>query len=113
MTSKAGLKPRLKALFNQYTYTPLEITAAGARLTRISVSTLNGWLLQNGPTFPSVVRQLVRDEYCIYFSSDIGASVAAIISRVAAENDALIDLRVERPSLEDRFIELTNTGAAR
>ena len=95
------------------TGTPLEITAAGAGLTRISVSTQNGWLLQNKPAFPSVVRQLVRDEYCIYFSSDIGASVAAIISRVAAEKDALIDLRVERPSLEDRFIELTNTGAAR
>jgi hypothetical protein len=29
---------------------------------------------------------------------------------VEAENDTLIDLRVERPSLEERFLELTTPG---
>jgi hypothetical protein len=42
--------------------------------------------------------------------------VTAIIAHVEANDDALIDLRVERPSLEDRFLEITdsaNTGGAR
>lgn len=91
--------------------TPLEITATGAGLTRISVNTQNGSLLKENPSIPGLVRSLVREDYGIYFSSDIGKSVAAIITFVGAQGDTLIDLRVERPSLEDRFLELTNSGA--
>jgi ABC-2 type transport system ATP-binding protein len=43
--------------------------------------------------------------------------VSAIIAHIEAQGDTLIDLRVERPSLEDRFLEITrtegtNTGGA-
>ena len=40
-------------------------------------------------------------------------TVPAILARIAGSDDKLIDLRVERPSLEERFLELTNTGGAR
>ena len=33
-------------------------------------------------------------------------------SAIEAQQDTLIDLRVERPSLEDRFLEITQYGAA-
>jgi hypothetical protein len=33
--------------------------------------------------------------------------VAAILAHLKAKNDKLIDLRVERPSLEERFLEIT------
>jgi ABC-2 type transport system ATP-binding protein len=59
---------------------------------------------------PAVSQQLVKDEYAIYFSSNIGQTVAALISAIEAERDELLDLRVERPSLEDRFLELTDGG---
>ena len=95
------------------TGSPRELTATGAGLTKISVRTTNSSLLDSDPTFPAVNRRVVKDEYSIYFSTDIGPSVAAIINHVKARKDTLIDLRVERPSLEDRFLEIINTGRTR
>ena len=92
--------------------TPLEITATGAGLTKISVRTQNGSLAAPGVSFPAVSQHTVKDEYSIYFSSDIGPTVSAIIAHIEAQGDTLIDLRVERPSLEDRFLEITSTGVA-
>lgn len=91
--------------------TPMEITATGAGMTKVSVRTQNNGLLMNGSGFPAVVRHGVKDEYAIYYSEDIGRTVSAIIQSVDSHNDSLIDLRVERPSLEDRFLELTDTRA--
>jgi ABC-2 type transport system ATP-binding protein len=92
--------------------TPLEITATGAGLTKISVRTQTSSLSAANVTFPAVSQHMLKDEYNIYFSSDIGPTVSAIIAHIAANGDTLIDLRVERPSLEDRFLEITNTGVA-
>lgn len=91
--------------------TPLAITATGAGLTKISVNTKSSTLLSNHHHFPAVSQQAVKEEYAIYFSTDIGQTVAALIAYVQSQGDALIDLRVQRPSLEDRFLELTNGGA--
>jgi len=90
--------------------TPLEITAAGAGLTKISVRTQASKLLDSEVTFPAVTYSTTLDDYSIYFSKDIGPTVSAIISHIETQKDALIDLRVERPSLEDRFLEITSTG---
>jgi ABC-2 type transport system ATP-binding protein len=87
--------------------TPLEITATGAGLTKVSVHTRDALLLANHHTFPAVSQRLLKDEYAIYFSRDIGQTVAALIDYVSVNGDELLDLRVERPSLEDRFLELT------
>jgi len=54
-----------------------------------------------------------KEEYEIFFSTDIGPTVSAIIAQVQSSQDTLIDLRVERPSLEDRFLEITTMGGAR
>ncbi len=90
--------------------TPMAITATGAGLTKISVNTRTAFLLNNNHVFPAVNQHLVKDEYAIYFSTNIGQTVAALISTIETEGDELLDLRVERPSLEDRFLELTNGG---
>ena len=92
------------------TGTPLELTATGAGLTKVSVRTEGSSLSDPGTTFPVVSQQVFKDEYAIYFSTDIGPTVSAIIAHVDAQKDTLIDLRVERPSLEDRFLEITTTG---
>jgi ABC-2 type transport system ATP-binding protein len=91
------------------TGTPLEITATGAGLTKISVRTGNSSMSDPGLTFPAVSHQLSKEAYNIYFSTDIGPTVSAIIAHVEVCGDTLIDLRVERPSLEDRFLEITST----
>ena len=93
--------------------TPIEITSEGAGLTKVSVRTQRSSLSEPGVSFPAVSQQASKDEYSIYFSTDIGPTVAAIISHIQTQQDALIDLRVERPSLEDRFLEITTSGGDR
>jgi ABC-2 type transport system ATP-binding protein len=90
--------------------TPMDITASGAGLTKISVRTEKSCLLAAEISFPAVSQQTAKEEYSIYFSSNIGPTVAAIIAYIEKQGDSLIDLRVERPSLEDRFLEITNNG---
>jgi len=92
--------------------TPMEITATGAGLTKISARTQGGCLSASGNPFPAVSQHTFKDDYNIYFSADIGPTVSALIAYIQAQGDTLIDLRVERPSLEDRFIEITKTGVA-
>jgi ABC-2 type transport system ATP-binding protein len=93
--------------------TPMEITATGAGLTKVSVRTGASSLSEPGLTFPAVSQQISKDEYNIYFSTDIGPTVAAVIAHVEGQEDTLIDLRVERPSLEDRFLEITSAEHSR
>jgi ABC-2 type transport system ATP-binding protein len=52
----------------------------------------------------------MKDEYHVYYSTDIGPTVQAIIAHIEGRGDKLVDLRVERPSLEERFLEITNVG---
>jgi len=92
------------------TGTPRELTATGAGLTKVSVLTEGHSLSETSVTFPGVSQQAFKDEYAIYYSTDPGPTVAAIIARIEAQGDTLIDLRVERPSLEERFLEITGTG---
>jgi ABC-2 type transport system ATP-binding protein len=91
---------------------PMEITATGAGLTKVSVHTENSSLSDPDATFPAVSQRGSNDEYSVFFSTDIGPTVSAIISHIEAQGDALIDLRVERPSLEDRFLEITTNGGS-
>jgi ABC-2 type transport system ATP-binding protein len=90
--------------------TPMEITAAGSGLTKVSVYTKDSSLSDPTIIFPAVKQRRAKDQYDIFFSTDIGPTVSAIIAKIEAQGDTLIDLRVERPSLEDRFLEITTTG---
>lgn len=92
--------------------TPIEITATGAGLTKVSVHTQDASLSDPNITFPAVRQRVTKDGYEVFYSSDIGPTVSAIIARIETQGDALIDLRVERPSLEDRFLEITNHRSA-
>ena len=90
--------------------TPREITATGAGLTRISVRTQGDSLGDVGLELPAVEHSGHDEDYRIFFSTDIGPTVAAVIGHVQTQGDTLIDLRVERPSLEERFLEITGAG---
>jgi ABC-2 type transport system ATP-binding protein len=111
MAEAEQLSDRVAILLNgrlAATGTPLELTTAGAGLTKISVHTKANILQANGYIFPAVSQRLLKENYAIYFSEDISQTVPALIDYVQDQDDELIDLRVERPSLEDRFLELTN-----
>ena len=95
------------------TGTPLELTATGAGFTKVSVRTKSSSLSNPELNFPAVRKRISKDEYVIYYSTDIGPTVSAIITYIEAQKDTLVDLRVERPSLEDRFLEITTPGGVR
>jgi ABC-2 type transport system ATP-binding protein len=86
---------------------PIELTATGAGFTKISVRTEGALLHQTEVTFPGVRQHIQKEEYIIFFTTEPGPTVSAIIEYLNTHNDPLIDLRVERPSLEDRFLEIT------
>jgi ABC-2 type transport system ATP-binding protein len=92
--------------------TPRELTAAGSGLTKVSVSSEQSALQKDGANLPAVQQRLIKEEYAIYYSSDPGPTVAAILDYLKPQGDKLIDLRVERPSLEERFLEITDVSRA-
>jgi ABC-2 type transport system ATP-binding protein len=76
----------------------------------VSVRTEDSLLHKNGRPFPGVSKHLVNEEYAIYYSTDPAPTVTALLDYVRQNGDHLIDLRVERPSLEERFLEITQIG---
>ncbi len=92
------------------TGTPRELTATGSGLTKVSVRTEESCLAADDILLPAVQQRLLKEDYAIYFSTDPGPTVAAILDFIKAHDDKLVDLRVERPSLEERFLEITDGG---
>jgi ABC-2 type transport system ATP-binding protein len=91
--------------------TPREITATGAGLTKISVHTEHA-SLSEAVSFPGVNQKTAKDGYEVYYTTDTAATISALLDYVKSHQDTLEDLRVERPSLEDRFLEITSRPEA-
>lgn len=87
--------------------TPHEITSTGAEFTKISVQTSESSLSELS-SLPAVSQHASREAYDIYYTRDVAMTVSAILEHIQYRHDTLIDLRVERPSLEDRFLEITS-----
>jgi ABC-2 type transport system ATP-binding protein len=86
---------------------PRQLTAAGNHRTRVSVCTENGSLAARPVDFPEAVHAGGAEGYVVYRSANPGKTVAAILSWLESAGDPLMDLRVERPTLEERFLEIT------
>lgn len=95
------------------TGTPNELTATGAGLTKVSVRTEGGCLTRREVAFQGVRRCTQHDDYAVYFTTNVGPTVQGILSYIEVAGDVLVDLRVERPTLEERFLEITRTGGSR
>ena len=110
MAEAEQLSDRLAILLNGkivVTGTPMEITATGTELTKISVRTQNGSMHHLRNTCSTINHSITKDDYTYIFCQEIGDTVTAILTHIEAQDDTLIDLRVERPSLEERFLEIT------
>jgi ABC-2 type transport system ATP-binding protein len=92
---------------------PRQLTAAGGKKTRILVATENGYLPVRKASFPDAVFEGSVDGYATYISASPGKTVSAILAWLDEAGDPLIDLRVERPSLEERFLEITKSEEKR
>ena len=90
--------------------TPREITATGAAMTKVSVATEDGVFATGAVSLAAAALRDATGGYAVYNSSDPAATVAALLAELTSRGDRLVDLRVERPSLEERFIEITGGG---
>jgi ABC-2 type transport system ATP-binding protein len=89
--------------------TPEEVTAASLSETRITLRTRKGSLLPGRDTGDA---RFIGETggYGVWLCRDAADSVMRLLQQVKDSGDAVEDLRVERPSLEERFLELVNGG---
>jgi len=90
--------------------TPREITATGASMTKVSVATEDGVFASGAVSLAAAALRDATGGYAVYYSSDPATTVAALLAELTSRGDRLVDLRVERPSLEERFLEITGGG---
>lgn len=88
--------------------TPAQVTAAGSQETKISIHTEKNSLL---PGHDTAHARFVaeRDGYGIWASGRVSKAVPMLLKIIEDNGDNVIDLRVERPSLEERFLEIVGT----
>lgn len=91
---------------------PRELTSQGEGRTRISVSTTHNFFLLGAPVLPEAERLPCEGAYAMYRSSDPATTLSALLASLAVSGDELLDLRVERPSLEERFLEIVRRKSA-
>lgn len=90
---------------------PRELTGSGDGLTKVSIRTERMSVLDTQLPGGVTLTSTPQDGYAVAFTADPGSAVAVLLDSAKAEEDPLIDLRVERPSLEERFLELTEVTA--
>jgi len=84
---------------------PREITSTGKGWTKILVKTVGSSL--EGKKFPGLLEKEETDGYRVFFTSQVREALNMILKAVETEKDEFVDLRVERPTLEEKFVELT------
>lgn len=89
---------------------PDELTSTGEGLTTVSVRTTKGTFLRSDHAFAGAERRSVEGDYARWLSTDPAATVTELLELLTSSSDELVDLRVTRPSLEERFLELIRSG---
>ncbi len=92
--------------------TPEQITVAGGQDTRVRLRTARGSLLPGGDVGTAVFVG-EKDNYLEWSCRAAADAVIEILGRVRDAEDTVEDLRVERPSLEERFLELAKEGESK
>ncbi len=64
---------------------PTDLTAAGDGFTKVSVRSERSLLQQNNVNFPAVQQKAVKEDYAIYFSTDPGPTVTAILDHLDSQ----------------------------
>ena len=88
--------------------TPNEIITSGDGKVRIHVKTQKDYLSDLHLEQVQIMKD--TEGYSVFDTEDIEGAITQILSHIKSKGDKLLDLRVERPSLEDRFINITRNG---
>jgi ABC-2 type transport system ATP-binding protein len=85
-----------------------EIITSGSRIIKIFVKTMKASI--SGLKQLPVLKIEHKDEYIIYHCEDIEEVLHKVLFHIRTNGDKLLDLRVERPSLEESFLNITKLG---
>ncbi len=89
--------------------TPEQVTAAGSAQTRITLRTRHNSLLkQGGIRLATYLNE--TEGYAQWLCRDTAPAVMELLGAAMEAGDPVDDLRVERPSLEERFLEIVEGG---
>lgn len=86
---------------------PAELVARARALPRIEVRTARPVAPAHASSLRGVVSSGESGGACWLETSDVGATVTALMGRLEADANALLDIHIRRPTLEDVFVELT------
>ncbi len=89
---------------------PEELIAQSKALPRIAIRTAQPVDLDQLRKLPSVAEAEILDGKTLIRTSNVGRAVVEIAQFIDAQKNELLDLNVQRPSLEDVFIELTGSS---
>lgn len=89
--------------------TPEQVTAAGNAETRITLRTKAQSLLP-GRNIGEARFYAEKEGFGVWLCRDAAAAVMNLLQAVKVNGDTVEDLRVERPTLEERFLEIVEGG---
>lgn len=85
--------------------TPNDIITSANRDIRILVKTRDNSLIKLN--LPQIIQSKQKNEYVVFKCEDIEEGLSEILTYIKASNDKILDLNVERTSLEERFMDIT------
>ena len=86
---------------------PAELIARARARPRVEVRTARAIAPVDASSLRGVVGTGVSGDACWLETADVSATITALMSRLEAEHNALLEIQIRRPSLEDVFVELT------
>lgn len=84
---------------------PSDVAVAGSQTTKVRIRTANDSLLP-GSDLPGAVFTGASDGYLEWQSTDVADTLIELLNHVKGARDTVEDLRVERLSLEERFLQV-------
>ncbi len=89
------------------TGSPAELIARSGAMPRVAVRTARAISRAEASELPGVVSCAIDGDTWLLATADAGGTVAALVRRLELGENALLDLQIRAPSLEDVFMELT------
>lgn len=89
------------------TGSPGELIARAKARSRVVIRTARSLTEAEALTLPGAAACRVLEQGCSIETEDVGGLITALMVHLGGEQNALLDIRIHRPSLEDVFVELT------
>jgi ABC-2 type transport system ATP-binding protein len=86
---------------------PSDLVSRSRARPRVEARTAQPIAPADASSLAGVVASGMGDGVCWLETADVGATVTALMARLAADSNALLDIAIRRPTLEDVFVELT------